>query len=326
VSFASRLFTVGAVLAVLLVLLVLGIAFSPERVQARAAGQPLLPGAFPQKVVGIDILTGGVLTISMRRTGSGWEISSGLNAYPASSPRITTFLRIVAGLFRTSLVARDSTHDGELGLAPNSVRQFVLHHAQGPDLAVDVGTRAPGGDADYVRVRGEQSVYLARGSVSFFLGLKASSWYELHILPDDVKDTTIAFVRTEGGIDLDEAAGGPLIGGYTLRRPSADKLDQWVIEESSKPVDRILAAAMVNSLANLDGMDFADSSAAAARAGGEFLVTVETFAGNKYVLDVRRALEPGKLLLRSDWSRWAWIVNPLAMQRAVLPEARLLAQ
>ena len=326
-AFRWRLAAVCGVLAALLLILVLGIVFSPDRVQARAAGQPLLPGAVPQKIVGIDISAGGTLITTLRRTAAGWEMPSGPRTYPASADRVTTFLRIVVGLTRTSLVSRGASHLGELGLAPESARLVVLHQAAGgPDLAVEVGARGPGGDADYVRVRGEQSVYLARGQVSFFLSQERSSWYELHVLPDDVQGTTVASVTVSGSLPPEETAGR-FRGGYTLRRSSADKLDQWTMDGQTKPVDRVAAGAMTSALANLEGADFADGAAASAEPGGGGLrLTVETFAGKRYVLDVRRAPQPGKLLVRSDWSPWSWIVNPLALERAVLPESRLLAR
>jgi Domain of unknown function (DUF4340) len=325
-GFRRRLAWVCAALAVLLALFVLGIVFSPDRVQARAAGQPLLPGVLPQNIVGIDISVGGKLVMSLRRTASGWELPSGPRLYPASADRITTFLRVVSGLTRTSLVSRDATHLAELGLAPDSARLVVLHQAAGkPDLAFDVGARGPGGDADYVRVRGEQSVYLARGQVSFFLSQEPSSWYELHVLPDDVQGTTVSSVTVSGSVPLEEPPGAALSGGYTLSRPSADKLDQWEIEGTSKTVDPVMAGAMVSSLANLEGVDFADGAALGASRGG-LRLAVATFAGKRYVLDVRRGPLPGRLWISGDWSHRSWFVNPLALQRAVLPESRLLAQ
>jgi hypothetical protein len=321
-----RLAVVCGVLAVLLVILVLGILFSPDRVQARAAGQPLLPGAVPQKIIGIDISAGGTLVTSLRRTSAGWEMPSGRRTYPASADRITTFLRIMTGLTRTSLVSRGASHLAELGLAPDSARLVVLHQAAGgPDLAVEVGARGSGGDADYVRVRGEQSAYLARGQVSFFLSQEPSSWYELHVLPDDVQGTTVASVTVSGSLQPQETGGG-ISGGYTLRRSSADKLDQWTIDGETRAVDRVSAGAMASALANLEGVDFADVAASAAAPTGGLRVTVQTFAGKRYVLDAQSAAQPGKLLLRSDWSPWSWLVNPLALERAVLPESRLLAR
>lgn len=310
----------------LVALLVLGILFSPDRVQTRAAGQLLLQDALPQNIVGVDISAGGKLVTSLRRTTSRWEIHSGPATYPASTDRVTTFLRIVAGLARTSLVSRDAAHLAELGLAPDSARLVVLHQAAGkPDLAFDVGGRGPSGDADYVRVRGEQSVYLARGQVSFFLSQEPSSWYDLHVLPDDAQGTTVSSVTVSGSLPLEEPSGAVLSGGYTLSRPSADKLDQWEIEGTSKTVDPVTAGAMVSSLANLEGVDFAEEAAPGASGSG-LRVAVATFAGGRYVLEVRRAPQPGRLLMRSDWSPRSWVVNPLALQRAVLPESRLLAQ
>ncbi len=91
-------------------------------------------------------------------------------------------------------------------------------------------------------------------------------------------------------------------------------------------MDRVAAGAMASSLANLEGVDFARAAPDTTEApGSELRVTVTTFAGRTYVLDVRPAPQPGMLLVQRDGSPWTWIVNPLALQRAVLPESRLLA-
>ena len=97
-SFRARLLAACGALAVLVLLFIIGIVFSPERVQARTSAQPLLPGMSPQKVDGIEIRESGTTTLQLRREAHGWQTG----AYPASADRVATFLRTVAGLRRTS--------------------------------------------------------------------------------------------------------------------------------------------------------------------------------------------------------------------------------
>jgi len=326
-SFRTRLLALGAALACLLALLVLGIFFSPDRVQARTSGRPLLPGVSAQKIDGIDIAVNGETRIRLRRTAAGWEIPTGTRPYPASTDRIATFLRTVTGLQRTSLVSSDSRHLSELGLSAEAARLLVLHQAGAPDAGLLVGKRGPSGDADYVQVQGEPSVYLARGSLAFFLAQDQPSWYELHVLPDDVQGTTIAAITVSGSLDLDGSGTSVLRGGYTLRRPSADKQDQWVIGSPEKTADRVTAGAMASSLAMLEGVDFAESPGSARSPAGpdRLEITVATFEGKKYSLSVSRGPESGKIRITTDWSPWTYIVNALLLPRAVLPESKLTA-
>jgi hypothetical protein len=324
VTFRVRLVAVCSALAVLLVLFVVGTVFSPERVQARTAARPLLPGVSAQKIDGVEITESGVTTVLLRRAASGWETPRGTTegtapkAYPVSADRVATFLRTVAGLRRTSQVTSDPQHLGELGLGSEGSRTLVLHQAGAPDAALQVGKRGPAGDADYVRVRGEDRVYLARGTLSFFLSQKLPYWYELHVLPDDVQGTTISEITVSGALET-------LQGGYTLRRVSADKLDQWTVGES--PADRVTAGAMASSLANLEGVDFAESGSGRTGGGeaGRLVIAVKTFEGKAYRLFVSRGTEPGKLRVTADWSPWTYVVNAVPLQRAVLSKSRLQA-
>ena len=326
-TFRARLLAVCGALAVLLVLFFLGILFSPERMQARTSAQPLLPGVSAQKIDRIEIVENGAPAVQLRRTAHGWETPQGTTAYPVSADRVATFVRTVAGLRRTSRVTSDPQHLSELGLSGEGSRLLVLHQAGAPDVALQVGKRGPSGDADYVRVQGQDQVYLARGTLSFFLSQDASYWYELHVLPDDVQGTTIAAITVSGELEIDDSGGAVLRGGYTLRRPSADRLDQWTVGGDPRPADRVSAGAMASSLANLEGVDFAESKAGASGVGaGRLDIVVKTFEGKTYELFVTRGREPGKVRVTTDWSPWTYVVNAVPLQRAVLPESRLLGR
>lgn len=326
-SFHTRLLALCGVLACLLALLVLGILFSPDQVQARTSGHSILPGVSALKVDGIEITVNGETRVSLHKAASGWEARSGARAYPGSADRITTFLRTVADLHRTSLVSSDARHLSELGFSADTVRLLVLHQAGAPDIGLLVGKRGPSGDADYVQVRGQASVYLARGSLAFFLAQDRSYWFELHVLPEDVQGTTIAAITVSGSLARDDSGASVLRGGYTLKRPSAEKQDQWVIGSPEKPADRVTAGAMANALAMLEGVDFEESPAGptAPGAAGQLDISVATFQGMKYSITARRGPEPGKVRITTDWSPWTYLVNALLLQRAVLPEAKLTA-
>ncbi len=325
-SFRARLAALCGVMAALLALLVLGILFSPDRVQARSAGQPLLPGVSPRKIDGIEISVNGETKVRLTRTAAGWEIPSGARMYPASAERITAFLRTVTGLPRTNLVSSGSRHLSELGLSAEAARTLVLHQAGAADVDLQVGKRGPSGDGDYVQVRGQESVYLARGSLAFFLVQDRSYWYELHVLPDDVQGATIAAITVRGSLGMDGDGSRALTGGYTLKRPSAEKQDQWIVGNPEKPADRVTAGAMANSLAMLEGVDFAEAppdGKSAAHGAERLEISVSTFEGKTYSISASRGPEPGKVLITTTWSPWTYLVNAVLLQRAVLPEAAL---
>ena len=217
----------------------------------------------------------------------------------------------MTGLPRTSLVSSDSRRLAELGLSPAEARRLVLHQAGAPDSVLLAGKRGPGGDADYVQVNGDPSVYLARGSLAFFLAQEPSYWYELHVLPDDVQGTTIASITVSGNLAVDDTGSGVLRGGYALGRSSPEKQDEWVVGTPGQRADRVAAGA---------------AAGGEAARGGRLDITVTTFAGKTYSISVRRGPEPGKVRITTDWSPWTYLVNALLLPRAVLPESILVAR
>ncbi len=320
-SFRARLASLCAALAVLGTSLALGIIFSPDRVQARTTGRPLLAlGA--QQVTGIDILDKGALRVSLRRQAAGWSAQAGGPVYPASTDRITLFLRTLTALSRGTLVSTDPAHLAELSLSEENARVLVLHLGAGqPDVTLLIGKRGPGGDADYVRVRGEGSAHLVRGSLSYFLAQDGPSWYELHVLPAEVQGATIASYAVSGRLALGGPEPGVREGPYAVAR--AKGADQWTVVSENKPANPIAAAAMAHALAQLEGLDFAGAPPARQAPGG-LRIEVTTLEGKTFVLDVRPSPDPGKALVSTSWSPWTYVVNALPLQRAVFPLSRLL--
>ncbi len=85
----------------------------------------------------------------------------------------------------------------------------------------------------------------------------------------------------------------------------------------------VTAGAMASSLANLEGIDFYPGPPPGASG---LSVEVSTFSGKSYRLKVAPGPEPDRVLVASDWSPWICVVNLLALQRAILPEASLISR
>jgi hypothetical protein len=322
-SFRARLLFLCIAIVVLAAALVLGILFSQERLQARTAGKPLLGPGVAQQIDGIDIIWRGTARVTLRRQAAGWEARTDGRVYPASAERITIFLRTIGGLTRGRLASRDPGHFPELGLGEDSARRLILHRAgTGPDLGLLVGKRGPSGDEDYVMVSGEKAAYFVRGSLAFFLAQDPPSWYELHVLPDDVQGDTIDSITVSGSLAMAGTAAGVLQGPYTLSRGPGQQPAQWSLKGDDRPANRIAASAMASALAMLEGEEFADP---APEGAGQLAIEVTTREGRRYSLSVRPGGEPGKALVTTSWSPWTYIVNELPLRRAVLPRASLQA-
>lgn len=386
-DFQARLLRTSAALAALIGLFIAGLLTSAERLQARAEEQPLLPIASPAEITGVELVVQGVPRLSLRRQGERWEVRAadpagaagpadeaaaggpagsggpagpepgGPPAFPAHAGRVEALLGALASLRRGTLVSSDPARDGQLGLAEGAARLLLLHRGGGrPAIGLLVGARGPGGDADYLKVRGETGAYLARGSLSILLAQDRAYWYDLHLLPDEVRGATIGAIRARGRVNLGPtaaraagdgtdgsaaraAAGGDLLTDYILaRKPGASggPGGAWAIATEAgeeKTVDQAAAGAMASALALLEGEDFLEAlpARAAARAAleapeaGTLEVEVVTLQGRAYSLRVRGAREPGQALVTTSWSPWTYLVNAVPLRRAIRPLSELLA-
>jgi hypothetical protein len=324
-----RFVLAAATLAGLVALFIGGLLFSPQKQQARAAEAPLLPIASGVQLTGVDIVRPGAAQVSLRPRDSRWEAEVDGRSFPASSERIQALAMLLAGLQRGSLMTRDPVRSAELGLGLEQARLLVLHLAGRPNIALEVGERAPSGEEDYVRVRGESAVYLVRSSLSVLLAQDLAYWFDLRVLPGEVRGETIARITVRGGVDLGSPAG-VLRGDYALERGSGERGGEWSLSGASERVDAAAAASMADSLALLEGEDFLEAAPVAPPARpapdrGTLEVEVATLEGKAYSLRVRAGPKRGLALVTAGGSPWTYLVREAQLRRAVRPPGELLA-
>jgi len=316
VSFTARLGVVLAALALLVAAYILGVLFSPERLEERRSGAPLITLGPSAQVASLDIYShaaDSVPLVTLQRRGANvWETAGNGVSYPASSDRVAALLQGLLGLRRGNLVSSDPAKMADLGLDPASAHQVVLHVEGKPDVALLVGKRAPSGDEEYVELRGDRSAFLARSSIGILLSQDRSYWYGLRVLPDDVQSTTIMSVAVSG-----DSVGSP----YTLQRVPAGQSFQWQFRDRKAAVNQTAATAMVERLAQLEGTDFAPGGGATKL----LQVTVIALNGDRYILRLGPGSQSGELLLTTSWSPWTYVVDSVTLSRTIFSVSDLLA-
>jgi hypothetical protein len=331
-DFRLRIVGITAILSVLIGLFIGGRIFSPERIQARAAARPLLSLSSPSDIASVEIVIPGSEALRLERTAGGWEAKNGELTVPASAERAQSLARLLAGLPRGALVSRDPDRAAGLGLEEDRARLLVIHRTGGrSDVALFVGARAPSGEEDYVRVRGEHAAYLARGNLSVLLSQDRTYWYDLSLFPD-VNGSDIQRISVAGGLDLGQY--GRLRGGYALVRAPEGRGDaegqgaagspgSWSLRGQARKVDAVSAEAMASALARLEGDDLLAARGAAPAAA--LTVELTTREGRSYRLAAGPLTPGGKVPVAAGGSPWIYLVNPVLLRRAVLTESELLA-
>jgi hypothetical protein len=328
-DFRLRIMGLTALLAALIGLFLGGMLFSPGRSRARDAARPLLALGSPAGITAMDIHAPGRAEMSLARNAGGWTMTSGGRQYPASTARAEGLARLLCTLARGGLASRDAARAG-LGLDDAAARRLVVHLGGGkPDVGLFVGSRAPGGEEDYIQVRGQTAAYLVRGNLSILLGQDRAYWLDLAVLPGGLEAADVTRISVTGhpgaGRESFGPAAGALTSAYVLLRSQDGQ--GWSIQGGTARVDPLLAAAMADALAVLEGEDITESGARVwGETGASVTVEVGTRSGASYAIQIVPSDRPGSLLAVPAGSVHAYLINPAVLSRAVRPVAELLAQ
>jgi hypothetical protein len=326
-DFRVRVVSISFLLALLIAAFLLGEFLSPERAQESAARKPLLPVAASGEIAEVEIVYRGNAEVTLRRKDGGWEARTVEHVYPGSADRIESFVKNAFGLTRGKIVSRDPGLRAELGLSEDSARLLVLRRgADRSEIGLLVGKRGPSGDEDYMMVKGEDAAYLVRGSLAFFLSQDRAYWYELHVLPDEVRGTSISRISVSGSLSLGGTQGETLRGPYTLVRGTGERDGEWTMLGEKRPVNRLAAGAMANSLALLEGVDFSEPAPDKSSGNGRLDVEVSTLEGKTYSFRVRLGTQAAQFLVTTSWSAWTYLVNELPLKRAIPKVSDLFLQ
>jgi len=328
-SFPARLASVCAAIVLLVAVWILGIVFSPQRVAQRSAGAPLVSLPASAQIRSVDIFaraTDPAPIVTLKKNGPReWDVSAGSLSFPASADRVAALLQGLRDMRRGNLVTRDPIKLDSLGLDNERAHRVVLHREGAPDTSLLVGKRAASGDEEYVKASGDPSAWLTRSSVGILLAQDRPYWYDLRVLPEDIQGGTIFSIAVAGSVRLGAPEEKVLGGSYTLSRRAAQS-SEWVIQGQKTSVSPLAAATMADRLAQLEGMDFAQSAVGdTAPDAGLLQVTIVAINGDRYILRVTGGAEPGKILLTTSWSPWTYVMDPATLARTVLPLQSLLA-
>jgi hypothetical protein len=271
------------------------------------------------------MISPGSGAVTLTRGSGGWELTSGGRTYPAAAERAEALAALLAALTRGTLVSGDAAHAAGLGLAQDAARLLVLHRGSGrADIGLFVGARAPSGEEDYMRVRGESAAWLVRGNLSVILSQDRAYWCDLSLFPAEVRGDEVVRISVSGRL-APEAGASSVDGGYVLRRTAAGQDGHWDFEGDGRAVDQTAANAMAEAVARLEADDFREAKGAVSRAGPAALgVEVTTREGKSFALHAGAA--GGKVIVSTNWSPWTYEVNPVLFRRAIASLTELLAR
>lgn len=264
-DYRTKLRVLIAADAFLVVLVVLGLLFSPGSSDARAASFDLLESAESIAEIGIE----GTEAVQLFRSGSGWTMKAPDGTLPADGARVESFLRAVDSVTRLEPVAKDKASWPSLGLEGQSVRKVTLSDSKGVlKRGFLLGDYAPSpGSVYFALADGPEAYSVASGMASYILG-KRSSWLDLRAWTAPPAAEAVQQLTVNG---VFEGTGGSVQKlAYTATRSGSG----WVSDGMALDTARV--DALIRSLSALKGDDYA----AAAEPAGPSVIGVELKLGN----------------------------------------------
>jgi len=266
-KFKRSALTLGALIAVLTAAYVLGLVFSPARVEKRRAAEPLVARlvAIAESVAQIRV-SGPEGTVELARKDGSWVIALGGRDYPASASRVEVLLDFLGEVKRLRVAAENPELWKDFGVGADAPKRLELRDEAGAALVeLVIGNPEMSLSGDYVRAEGSNEVLLSDRSFAYYTGTDPRFWSELRIFPEGLKGVDIVRFSVDAQPLFGDAGAEAGVKGarYTLRigdqKPAA-----WVVEgQAAAALDAGEIEKLLNAVAGMEGNEFAVGMSAA---------------------------------------------------------------
>ncbi|HUX13706.1 MAG TPA: DUF4340 domain-containing protein [Spirochaetia bacterium] len=354
-EFRRKVSVLGALIGMLTVALIAGVAFSAQYRGIAEANQPLLPSVRPDLVNAIEIedrsSADAVTVVRLSRpAGGNWEVMTGDESYPADSSKVRTFLSDLANLQSTRTVTTNPALYKEFQLDDAQASTVTLTAAHGSKVSVYYGKDALEGG--YVRIGNDPTVYLGNKSLSFYVNRVAHSWYYLRLLPASISNINIqsaqvdflpgataeelSLVKEPDRVD-DRLPAAVRTSGYRLVRRATDgNPNAWFYERDlTISLDQAQVESTVREMIMLEGVNFAAATVSESEAGVKnpgIRLTITTGEGREYSLAIGHSATkdtfyvlPGGAGVETDKAGrpYIYVVSRYYLERALTPISSL---
>lgn len=179
------------------------------------------------------------LSVDLVRRAEGWRA----NEFEADTAAISHLLETVRGASVAEIVSRNPENHPSLGVTLDSAWRvrFVAESDSTPPLLV--GGDGPYDPSAYVRLEGDDRVYVLRGSLRSVLGGEMVQWRDKTVAELDTARIRHVLVRRQEGL-------------YRLRREG----DGWTVD--SLPADTAAVRHLLGGLRQMEGFAFASDTGA----------------------------------------------------------------
>jgi hypothetical protein len=256
-TFQKKVIVLGACIGLLAAAYVLGLVFSPARVEKRQAETPLIPGFNRQRNQVAEILIDSKEgSLQLVKQEDSWILPGEDRDYPASQSRIDAFLDFIQDLKRTRIVTDNPDSWEEFQVQTDAPSRFQLLDSSGAGLAeIIVGKSAEAGGNNYVRLADANEIVLANRTFDYYMSVKEEFWAYLRVFPKNLDGQDIMRISVNSTLQVKDQSLKPL--DYTLVLSSEQPAEWKLVEGPKGELDNSKVDLLANNLADLEGTQFA---------------------------------------------------------------------
>ncbi len=286
-SFKRKAAVLSSILVVLAVMYLLGSIFNRESAYEQLLNTPVFGDFAPEGVWRIFLYSPGDSSrqpdriVLDRRGGELWSVEIRGDAYPADSGRITDFLNKAEQLLKISMVSKRPERLEDFGLTDAEAYGLAFYGVNGEkEYECYFGKTGINADEQYIRYPDSDEVYIAAGTLDFFLGRGTAFWSDLRIIPQTIDRESVERLQVDDPrtAESEETEGSGL--DYTLlRRPGGDAPEWGIAGREDVPVQYQRVERLINELLTLRAHRFVTPDERASGIG-EMLVTLSLVLNN----------------------------------------------
>ena len=272
-----------AVILVVQIVLAAAVFILPRFTSASAEGAPLLGALTASDITGLTLRDSGSNAVQLVKQGDTWVVPD-TDGFPADKTKVEPFLEKVLGITTNPLVTRTSAGHKRLQVAEDDfARRVDLTLADGSTRTLFLGAASTGGG--YVRLNGQDDVYVARGLYNYDVGVNIGLWIDAtYFKVDQNQITRVTIENANGTLEFEKDASG----NWTMKGLAAG--ETFNADHFTTILTRLSSISMVRPLGKVGKPEYGldQPTAVVTIAAGDKTYTLRIGAkdesGNTYVL------------------------------------------
>jgi hypothetical protein len=190
-TFKNKFIGLSATALALLALIALGLVFSPQNNQRRAAQVKLLSDGGKYDISDFSI-TADKATVRIYKDGTEWKMEKGGVTVPADGAKAVALIKALSGSKELYKVSSKKEDQAKFGFDAEGERRLTAKNVRGKLVTdIRVGGNAGTGNDVYIAFSGKDAVYSVKSDFASYLRTDDRSWANLKVITNGPKSDEV---------------------------------------------------------------------------------------------------------------------------------------